>query len=231
MMKLSRLNLNQKILILISSIIIVSYVILTMQIINEYRTIILKEIKDACLHKSQLIEVAVTQPMRKGDDYITKQIFQTLFEQNKQTSVYLTNYHGNITYSTNKKYLRVDMQSIYHQNNIVNLLNKCLKSDDSLSLITDFNNKNFFIKVSNVKNESSCYHCHGRKHKILGQLVIVQDVSNIMDNFRYKTYKIVLLFIISAVILIGILWFFIRRQVINPLIVLINHAKRFRRAI
>jgi len=212
-----RQRLNIKILLLISMMSLLVFSALITFITYRQKAALINQISLSCTQEAELMKLAIEKPMVVGDDKGTKHEFKTLAQKDKKTSIYLTNYKGNITYSTNPDAVRKDFISLYPQKDITALVASGLKEIKQSSLMTRVKNQDYFIKTITIKNEPSCYHCHGTTQPILGEMIVMQDITDTMTNIQNQLYKIVLISLAGLFLLIAVIWFFIKKVVVNPI--------------
>ncbi|WP_457570545.1 methyl-accepting chemotaxis protein [Desulfovulcanus sp.] len=210
-------RLNLKILLLIGVMSLAIFSILIIFIAQGHKDALIKQISLSCSQKAELLKLAIEKPMIIGDDEATKEEFNILAQKDKTTSIYLTNYKGNITYSTNSDAVRKNFDSLFPQKNIVNLISSGLKEIKQSQLMIKVNKRRFFIKTMSIKNEPSCYHCHETTHPILGEIIVMQDITDTIADIHKQLYEMSAISVVGFFFLISVIWFFIRRVIVNPI--------------
>ncbi|MDQ7032328.1 MAG: methyl-accepting chemotaxis protein [Desulfonauticus sp.] len=215
MVKFINNHLNIKLLFLISAVSILIFGILIAFIISKEKKSILRQIHSSLLQQSELIKIAIEKPMIIGDDEGTKDAFKNLAKRINNTVIYLTDFRGNITYSTDFKVIRKYFQHLYSQHK--NLHNLISNSKYVTNFVTEINGKHIFLNHRIIKNRPSCYHCHGSSHNILGHLIIMKDITNNISNIREQLYNTAIISIIGVILLISICYQTIKRTIILPI--------------
>jgi methyl-accepting chemotaxis protein len=218
-------RLNLEILFLTGVISLVIFSILIIFIAHKHKSALIKQISLSCSQKAELIKLTIEKPMLTGDDKGTKKEFSILAQKDKTTSIYLTNYKGNITYSTKSDEARKNFDSLYPQKDIMNLVSSGLNEIQHAQLITRIKNKDLFIKTISIKNGQACYHCHASSRPVLGEMIVMQDISETISEVYKQLYEIIAISASGFITLITVLWFFLRNIVIAPITKITNSLK------
>ena len=218
-------RLNLKLLLIMAFVSLIVFGMLIVFIAQSHKTALLKQISISCSQKAELMRLAIEKPMLMGDDEGTKHEFKILAEKDRNTSIYLTNYKGNVTYSTKSGDVRKNFDSLFSQDDIVNLVFSGLKEIKQSQLMVKIKHKDYFIKTITIKNEPTCYHCHGSTQPVLGEMIVMQDVSETMSEVRKQLYEMIAISVVGFFTLIAVLWFFIRNIVISPITKITNALK------
>ena len=120
-------RLNLKLLLIMAFVSLIVFGMLIVFIAQSHKSALLKQISLSCSQKAELMRLAIEKPMLMGDDEGTKHEFKILAEKDRNTSIYLTNYKGNVTYSTKSGDVRKNFDSLFSQDDIVNLVFSGLK--------------------------------------------------------------------------------------------------------
>jgi len=169
----------------------------------------------ALTRTSELIKLSVEKPMVVGDDKATKVQFAFLKDKYPDTQIYLSNFKGNVTYSTRQELVRKDFAEAYGQDDIQALFARALKQHTEAGLLTKHGGKDLFLHVMSIPNDKSCHHCHGSTQRILGEIVVVQDVSPAMAAIDAQVFKFVGLCAVGLLLLALPVVLFLRKSVIN----------------
>jgi len=129
--------------------------------------------------------------------------------------VYLTDYKGEITYSTDEEVIRKDVFSVRHENGLPALIKKGLSENITEGELMEIDGKLQFAEVKTIDNHPSCYHCHGKSRKILGAMVLAVDVSPQFDALKENQIKSAAISVFGVVALLAALIIFMRRSVVN----------------
>jgi signal transduction histidine kinase len=183
-----RISLGIKILGLISLLTFVAF--LCLFVANTYwmRQITLHQVDRLGLRVSELLTTLIDGPMRRGDDEGTHEQFQIISRMYEDIMVYLTDFRGNITYSTEPGVLRLDLTSIYGQEEISAMLAQSLKKGLDAGTLLELEGRPYYLRVQSIANAPECYHCHGSTQPILGALLEFQDMHP--DFAKLRTMQV-----------------------------------------
>ncbi|SMF00189.1 methyl-accepting chemotaxis protein [Desulfovibrio gilichinskyi] len=226
-MNFIKTSLGSKVLLLTS--LLTAIVFICLFIANSYwqKNAMVHEIEGAAVRSADLVQLAIREPMAKGNNKGTTEKFAVVAENYKEINAYLTNYKGNITYSTSQKDLRSDLAPKFTNPDVQELYLKSLTSDVKHGMLSEIAGKNVFVQVESIKNEKRCYHCHGSKRPILGSLVMVQDVSSQFGALVNSQIKGALLSFTGFIVLLGALLFFMRKSIVNRIKVITGATNDF----
>lgn len=172
-------------------------------------------INDSAHKISDLMLSAIEEPMSIGDDEGTVEQLEKAGKQFPDIKVFLTNFRGSITYSTESDAVRKDMASLYDNSEFNDLFSRSLNNEVNEGARFNMRGAPTFVEVSTINNRKACHHCHGPKQPILGSLVMLQDLSAQTSALRDTQIKTALISLIGAVILIITLMVFIRKSVVS----------------
>lgn len=220
-------SLGNKVLVLTS--LLTAIVFICLFAANSYwqKNAMLHEIEGAAVRSADLVQLAIREPMAKGNNKGTTEKFATVEDNFKDVSAYLTNYKGNITYSTSKTDLRSDLAPKFDNPDVKKLYLNSLKSVVKHGMLSKIGGKKVFVQVESIKNEKRCYHCHGHKQPILGSLVMVQDVSVQLGALINSQIKAALLSVTGFIVLLGALLLFMRKSIVNRIGVITGATDEF----
>ena len=116
---------------------------------NSYwqRETTLELIKHNSEESSDLILSAVSEPMRIGDNEGTQEQFVKLHEHFHSLQVYVTNFKGNVTYSTESGANRKDFSELYSDPRIMDRVSKSLKENIREGELFDLNGTPYFTEI------------------------------------------------------------------------------------
>ncbi len=134
------------------------------------------------------VRAAINKPMTEGDDKAIRHIVEDL---RKYADVFLIDNKGVVTYAPSPE---------MSGKNIWSLVDTTLKEQGNLALQGKGSFEEPIIKVLKngdeghilgfeaIKNEASCQHCHGKKRKILGAIIVRHDISDIVQIEKKSNY-------------------------------------------
>ena len=163
---------------------------------------------------ADLILMAVEEPMRLGKNEETAMVFEKVAGHDKASRIFLTDFKGNITYSTEKGSLRKDASVYLSSQTVAALVSNSLHGADG-SARAEMDGKQYMAMSKHIPNEPECHHCHGASKKILGAVLVMQDISATVarnDRDRLMGGAISLA---GLVLLLTLVTWFMRRAVLN----------------
>ncbi len=213
-MRLIPKTLGNKVLVLTSLLTIIAFTGLFLA--NSYwqRQATLKDAETNSRLTSELLNMAIADPMRLGDNKGTTTVFDTVAQAHKDVHVCLTDFKGNITYSTDKDMLRKDLLAM-HSGRIKEVLPQALNAGGEYSFLSEEGSTPQFIEVMAVKNAQECWHCHGKSQPILGAMVVFQDVSRQFNTLKESQVKGTIISISGLILLLSALLLFMKFAVVN----------------
>ena len=175
----------------------------------------LTEVKANAGRSSQMISMAVEEPMRLGDNKATKERFADLAKQHKTIDVYMVDYAGNITYATKNETERKPLSDVLKHEDCQQLVARSLKEKFEGGEVMDMGGTKFFTEVKTIANEPACHHCHGKTKPILGAMIMRQDLSEQFGSLRLTQVMTALLSLGGMLGLSFVLFVFFKRTVIS----------------
>lgn len=214
-MQFIRQSLGVKVILLSSLLTIAAFTGLFLY--NSYSTFnhTLHEVKAAAAREADMLYMAIEEPMSVGDNEETAHKFGQMAERYPDTMAYLTDYKGEITYSTQKDAIRKMVFDVRHEDGLPDLIKKGLAQKIVEGELMKIDGKQQFAEVKSIENMESCHHCHGKTRKILGTMVLAVDVSPQFDALWSNQVKSAGISVIGVVALLTALIIFMRTSVVN----------------
>ncbi|RQD66573.1 MAG: PAS domain-containing protein [Desulfonatronovibrio sp. MSAO_Bac4] len=213
--KISR-NIGYKIGLSISLISLIIFSLIIFVMLMWQKNLTEDQVSQEVSRFTDLLKTTIERPMVIGDDQGTRDEFARLSQRYDETAAYLTDFRGNITYSTELDVIRKDFNQSVDHYEIQQIGERALESDISESGFFRMAGRDLFVSVSSVPNEPACYHCHGSSQPILGKMVVVQDISQTMTIMRENALYTSLMILAGIIILILSVYAFMRREIFNP---------------
>jgi methyl-accepting chemotaxis protein len=213
-MRLIPKTLGMKVLVLTSLLTIVAFTGLFLANSFWQRQATLKDVAASARLTTQLLEMAIADPMRLGDNKGTAKVFDTVAGSHKEVRICLTDFKGNVTYSTDKGLQRKDLAAA-HPGRIKDILPNILKNGGEASYLSNDEHVPQFVEVQAVKNAPECWHCHGKSQPVLGVMVIFQDVSSQFATLKDSQVKGAVISVSGLALLLGALLLFMKLAVVN----------------
>ncbi len=212
-----RHHLNVRISLLISSISLAVFLCLIGVTTYLQRDGMVEQLDASVTRASELIRMAVEKPMVVGDDEATTAEFAFLSKKYPDVRAYLTNYKGNVTYSTDQSVLRKDLLGVHADPELAEMVKTSLKTPTEQGRLLEMDGRNWFARTMSIPNEPACHHCHGASEPILGELVVMQDVTPTISTINANALETAAISLAGLAILVGAALYFVQRVVIRPL--------------
>ena len=219
-------SLNIKILLLVSVLTILAFTGLMMA--NSYwqKTNTIESLHKSAAKTSELLRMAIEQPMSIGNDEGTKNQFEAVAAEFSDVAIHLTDFRGNVTYSTSTEVVGQDLLKTVDNKDLNELLTRSLQQPINEGRIIELDGTPYFADLTTIENEPSCYHCHGSSKQILGTLVALQDSSEDFAILRNTQFKSIAIALVSLVVLLVLLLLAMRREVVNKITAIANISDR-----
>ena len=209
-------SLGAKILGITSLVLVVFFGILFWTTFFMQRASTLHEVEVNAERTAEMLSMAIREPMSIGDNEGTTQKFMDVGTRYKDIDIHLTNFKGNITYSTAEQFLRQDLFASIKNPELTRMVEERLKQDGISQTITELEGVPSYLEVKSIPNEPACHHCHGGNQPMLGVLIMRQDISRQMDSLMQGQLKAGGIMALGMVVLLACLSFFMRRAVFVP---------------
>lgn len=210
-----KLSYKTALLVSIVSVIVFAVIIVVMAILQK--DMMAEQLEKDMTQFSQTLYISIERPMVVGDDEGTRHEFERLGKKFPSVSIYLTDYKGDITYSTNQDVERKDILKVFENDKVTNMARASLEKKTEDCVLTTMQENDVFVRTMSIENSPSCHHCHGSAHDILGEMMVVQDVSGSVSRMRAEIYAIGGICVAALVLLVVALNLFFRRGVIGPI--------------
>jgi methyl-accepting chemotaxis protein len=180
----------------------------------------------------ELLQLAVHEPMAIGDNRATMAQFHKLSQNLDNIQIHLTDFKGNVTYSTVPTLVRSDLVPALEAKGadikVQQLLLESLQAPVQSGAMVDLDGAPHYAQVLTIKNEKSCHHCHGKSRAILGSMVLLQDVEEEMHSLSRAQRDSALVSLAGLVLLLVLLLTFMRVSVVSRVKALAERTERVR---
>ena len=210
-----RKSLGAKIGVFISLVLILIFSSLFFANSSWQRSSTLELIHTSAEESSDLLFSAISQPMSIVNNEGTTAQFELIAQRFKDITVHLTDFKGNITYSTAHNVLRKDVAQIESDPQLQAMLQKSLAEPIKEGRLLELQGKPYFVEITSVANERSCHHCHGASRPILGSLVMLNDVTEQMHVLAVIQRTSLLMSLGGFVVLLVVLLSFVKFGVVD----------------
>jgi methyl-accepting chemotaxis protein len=215
-MEIFRKSLGAKILGMTFVILVIVFGVLFGASYVAQRASTLHEVEIAADRTAEMLYMAIREPMAIGDNDGTISKFHEMGVNYDDVDIHLTNFKGNITYSTTDRNVRRQLSEVLVSPAVESMVAERMVKDGMSHDILDIDGVPSFVEVKTIPNAPSCYHCHGRSQPVLGVLVMRQDISRQVDGLMQAQVKSGGIMAMGMLVLLASLSFFLRQAVFRP---------------
>ena len=162
-----------------------------------------------------LIFRAIERPMVVGDDEGTTEEFAAIGQEFPDSFIYMTNFKGNITYSTDTAAIRQDFNDVKDNDVLQRVMADSLAQEIEETGRVSLGDQTYLFNVKSIPNEKACYHCHFNSEPILGSMLVLKNVTPIVDDINQQTMITVAVSVIGLIAMVGSIILFMRQSVIK----------------
>jgi signal transduction histidine kinase/DNA-binding response OmpR family regulator len=175
------------------------------------------------------IYATMKHPLTVGDSDTIHRDLEEIGQKYKNISVYLTDFYGVISFSTNKETLLKKIDNFINHKDFINNLYESFKNEESeyKSLVFNLEERRNLISILPIKNAPECFHCHGSSRKVLGALVMKTDIEDVYKTVIAQRNRSLVLAFCATLLAIFITNFIVRRFIRKPLNTLVEATHRF----
>jgi methyl-accepting chemotaxis protein len=188
-MNMLKKSLGAKILVLVS--VLTATVFSALFVVNSYwqRNDTMNQIDRMGVRVTDLLQMAIEGPMMVGDDKGTHQQFGKVADLYSDVTIHLTDFRGNVTYSTRPEVVREDASELLVRPDARKLLADGLNQDIDHGMLLQETDTASYARVRSIANGPECHHCHGASQPILGAMLVFQDVTPEMATLQDHQLK------------------------------------------
>jgi methyl-accepting chemotaxis protein len=140
---------------------------------------------------------------------------QEIATQFDDIRVFLTDFNGNVTYSTEEDAVRKDLPDVIENKRLNDLLQGSLQGEAVSGGILQHDGRPYYADVKSIANTPECHHCHGSSRAVLGSMVILLDSTASFAQLSTVQWKLAGLSLAGLIALIAALVFFLKRTVVS----------------
>jgi len=227
-MKLLRTSLGARILVLTTLLTLAAFTGLFLA--NGYwqKTNTAEIIESSAIKISNILFSGIEEPMAIGDNEGTVEQLNKVATKYPDIQVYLTNFKGNVTYSTHKGALRKDLVKIFPQIEMVQSVEAGLAKIVTRTLEMKIDGKHYSLDVTSIPNETACHHCHGASQPILGVMALLQDITPQMSTLHRTLIYSGIISVAGVVVLLIALILFMKSNVVNKIVAIASVSDRIK---
>ena len=184
------------------------------------------QIRHTAETEADLAYMGIEKPMVVGDNKSTIAEFAAIGTKFKDLTAYMTSYTGNVTYSTDTGAVRKEYASVAGNDVLAKLHQRGLKENIRESVFLDMGSRKILARVISVPNQAKCHHCHGDSEPIIGQMVLLSDVSGPWGAMRSQLFTSAGMGLAGVAVLIGISVWAVRVMLIKKITILVHAAEQ-----
>ncbi|HCO12224.1 MAG TPA: methyl-accepting chemotaxis protein, partial [Desulfonauticus sp.] len=174
-----------------------------------------------------LLLKAIEEPMTTGDDEGTEKKFLQLGKQYPDIHIYLTDFRGDISYATKKEEERKSyLKDLPKDSKVQELVKASLKTAGTYNTIAEMEGIPYFVNITSIKNEPSCYHCHGKSEPILGSLIVEQSIAKEITTLNTNQIISGGITVGGLIFLVVVLNIFLRKTVVEKIVLVSDTAQK-----
>jgi methyl-accepting chemotaxis protein len=208
-------SINAKLTIIVAAISILVFAGVMLQNALSQRAQMSSKIRAAAEEEADLLFMLIEKPMVIGDSEGTTAEFNLIREKFHDVTAFLASFTGSVTYSTLEGVLRQDMKKVLPAAEIQPLLQKSQKEAIRESLFLEYEGKRHIARVISIPNAERCHHCHGASEPILGQMVLLNNVTGHWEAMNRQILTSAGAGALGVTILVAATVFAIRRIILD----------------
>lgn len=178
--------LGRKITLLVSLIAVFVFSGMLVARVLQERADAMTDLNDSSLRETGFIKTIIDRPMNAGDNVGTAREFAFFAKEYPFIDMYMLSFIGEISYSTKPEAVRKQVDAVSLPPELVAVAQKALKQELNTSMLLADGKTHRFARVMSITNEAKCYHCHGSSQPILGELIVIRDVTSMFNRLDFN---------------------------------------------
>ncbi|WP_243311489.1 methyl-accepting chemotaxis protein [Fundidesulfovibrio agrisoli] len=208
-------SINAKIAILVASISLAVFGVIIVFNAASQKSMLRHSIESASEELADLVYMDIAKPMVVGDNASTAGEFSEIREKFPRITAYMTNFKGNVTYATDNSAVRKDIATVLSDSALLTEVKRALAAPVKTSIMAEEGGKRSSARIISIPNAERCHHCHGSSQPILGQIVLLNDVSAEWREADSHIMTTALVGLGGLVLLVGTCIYAIRRLLVS----------------
>jgi len=212
-------KLSVKVLIpIVVAQILVLGVIISMNINNQH-TSQMRISQEGAENMALAIEGGMIDALSIGDNDVVSKQFHRLNKNMALLDVMIFDFRGDVTFATEKKLIGSNVNDYTAEPALVQQIQAMLETGHvpKQPIQEDLNGVRHLNIVKPIRNETRCFHCHGRSKKILGGMQVRTAIDNVLQasasNRNISIIAGIVGVLILCVVVFGLLHSLIRKPV------------------
>ncbi len=175
------------------------------------------------------IYATMKYPLTVGDSDAMHRDFEEIGRKYKNINVYLTDFNGIISFSTNKNVIHSQIENVVKNEEFVDLFKKSMLETSISRFSSEYriNGERKLITVLPIHNSPECFHCHGSSRKVLGALIMstgLEEVYRTVDAQRNRSLVLTVFAFFLGTVVITLI---VKKIIRDPLNTLRDATQRF----
>ncbi|MEN2985399.1 MAG: ATP-binding protein [Thermodesulfovibrionaceae bacterium] len=175
------------------------------------------------------IYATMKHPLTVGDSETIHKDLEEIGAKNKDIKVYLCDFNGQISFSTDRDILYRKIDAIIAHQSFKNEFDQAIRepTDHPLSSTYIIEGRRNLITTLPIKNSPECFHCHGSSRQVLGALVMKTDIEELYKTVIRQRNRSLVLTIFATILAIAVTTLIVRKLIKKPLNTLVDATQRF----
>ncbi|MCX7988507.1 MAG: ATP-binding protein [Thermodesulfovibrio sp.] len=175
------------------------------------------------------IYATMKYPLTVGDSDSMHRDLEEIGRKYKNIRVYLTDFNGFISFSTNKEIIHSKIEDVITNEEFKDLFKRSISQNSTSKQSVEFklNGERNLITILPIHNSPECFHCHGSSRKVLGALVMSTGLEEVYRTVNAQRNRSVALTIFAFFLGTVVITFIVKKIIRNPLNTLVDATQRF----
>ncbi|MEN2995109.1 MAG: ATP-binding protein [Thermodesulfovibrio sp.] len=168
-------------------------------------------------------------PLTVGDSDSMHRDLEEIGSKYKNIQVYLTDFNGVISFSTNKELIHSKIEDIVKNEDFIKRLRESISEGSFAKHSKEYkiNGERRLITILPIHNSPECYHCHGSSRKVLGALIMSTGLEEVYRTINAQRNRSLALTIFAFFLGTVVITFIVKKIIREPLNILVDATQRF----
>jgi len=165
-------------------------------------------------------------PMESGDEKIVNEFLEATAKMSK-VDIIICDTNQRVVYATKASLKNAKVSELVHNKDALIALNQGLKDGLAIEKLFEekVGNEHYASMIKLMKNEASCYHCHGRSKSVLGAIIVKKPITESYNAIASSRNQNLIIGTVGSLFIMGLLYFLINHIIIKPIEVLTEKAE------
>ena len=212
-----RQSLGRKVMAMVCAISVLVFGIMLAVTLRWQQSLALERLAKSERQLALSMKLAVDAAMEQGDRNQMDGFFRRAGTQIPEVDMHLVVPDRKIGFSTRSELLKTDPAALLPSKELNATLARSLEEPVDTGSMVALAGVPHYVHVMTIANEARCYGCHDAKIKVLGSMVLLQDMSADWKAMRSQGWVLAGLSLAGMGLLVAAVWLFIRREITRPL--------------